>query len=409
MENLGFTIIALIPILSIFFFLVLMRKSARLSMFISFIITLLISIFVWKVDNNYIVASILEGIVIMVSILYIVFGAVLLLNILKKSGSFYRIKKGFTSLSKDKRKIAIIVAFFFGAFLEGASGFGTPAAIVAPLLVVLGFPPLASVVVALIANSTPVVFGAVGTPILIGVTQGANNILTSEQIKLITNYSALINSIISLLIPLIMVLVLTKFFGKKKSIKDGLSLWKFSLVSGIVFAIPYLLTAFFFGPEFPSLVGSLIGMFVMVSLIKLKVFKDEKWDFEVKSKWLSEWKSTFISNNETKSKMSLFKAWLPYLLLSIFLLLTRMNFLKKYFVSFVITFENIFGTTLSSSLQPLYLPGFAFIVISLFCVLFYKMNYASVKYSTLNSLNVVLKAGLVLIFALPLVRLFIHS
>ena len=106
METFGYTIIALLPILSIFFFLVLLRKSAKFSMFISFIITLLISFFIWKMDYNYIIASILEGIVIMISILYIVFGAVLLLNVLQKSGSFNRIKKGFTSLSKDKRLIA---------------------------------------------------------------------------------------------------------------------------------------------------------------------------------------------------------------------------------------------------------------------------------------------------------------
>ena len=86
-----------------------------------------------------------------------------------------------------------------------------------------------------------------------------------------------------------------------------------------------------------------------------------------------------------------------------------MDFLKKYFVSYVIRFENILGTSISSSLQPLYIPGFAFIVISLISILFYKMNLDLVKKSFSKSFSVVFKAGMVLIFALPLVRLFIHS
>jgi len=306
MNDLTLTLFALFPIISIFVFLVLMRKSARFSMFVSFLITLIISVFVWKMDYSYIGASILEGIIIMVNILFIIFGAILLLNVLKKSGSFYTIKNGFSSLTKDKRKLVVVVAFFFGAFLEGASGFGTPAAIVAPLLVVLGYPPLASVVVALLANSTPVVFGAVGTPINIGIKDGVGTALSSEVFNSVVIYSALINSIISLFIPLIMICILTKFFGKERSIKDGLKEWKFALVSGVVFAIPYFLTAFLFGPEFPSLVGSLVGMFVMIFLIKLNVFKDVKWDFEKKSKWLKEWKSSFISNDDGETWNGLF-------------------------------------------------------------------------------------------------------
>ncbi|RYA82904.1 L-lactate permease, partial [Enterobacter cloacae complex sp. 4DZ1-17B1] len=101
-----------------------------------------------------------------------IFGAILLLNTLTKSGAMDTIRSGFLGITRDRRVQVIIIAWLFAAFIEGAAGFGTPAAIGAPLLVALGFPPLAAVVVALVADSSPVSFGAVGTPILVGVDQG---------------------------------------------------------------------------------------------------------------------------------------------------------------------------------------------------------------------------------------------
>ena len=105
-------------------------------------------------------------------ILWIIFGAILLLNTLKHSGGITAIRNGFSGISPDRRVQAIIVAWLFGSFIEGASGFGTPAAVAVPLLVGLGFPGLAAVTAGMIIQSTPVSFGAAGTPILIGVNTG---------------------------------------------------------------------------------------------------------------------------------------------------------------------------------------------------------------------------------------------
>src|SRR5690606_32245173 len=150
---------------------------------------------------------------------------------------------------------AIIIAWTFGAFIEGASGFGTPAAIAGPLLVVLGFPPLAAVMCALIIQSTPVSFGAVGTPILVGIHDGLsgqlivdNHIASQDGINTFDNLIfiiggqvAVIHALTGFIIPLIVVVMLTRFFGINKSWREGLEVWKFALFAGIAFTVPYVL------------------------------------------------------------------------------------------------------------------------------------------------------------------------
>ena len=106
----------------------------------------MISYFFWGVSLNRIIASSLQGLVITTSILLIIFGAILLLNTLRHSGAISTINNGFSNISNDRRIQVILIAWLFGCFIEGASGFGTPAAVAAPLMVAIGFPPHAAVV-----------------------------------------------------------------------------------------------------------------------------------------------------------------------------------------------------------------------------------------------------------------------
>lgn len=154
--------LSLIPILSIFFFLVILKWSAKKGMFYSFIITILIAFFGWQMGVVEITAASFKGVLTALEVGVIVFGAVLLLNVLKESGAVDTIRASFTSISPDRRVQAIIVAWLFGTFLEGAAGWGAPATVVGPLLIALGFPALAAVMIALMLQSTPVSYGAVG-------------------------------------------------------------------------------------------------------------------------------------------------------------------------------------------------------------------------------------------------------
>ena len=295
-------LLSLSPILIVFILLVLLKWPAKKAMPIAYLFTAIIAYFVWRMSLDNILASTIQGIIIAISILYIVFGAILLLNVLKNSNALNYIKQGFVSISPDPRIQVIIIAWLFGTFLEGSAGFGTPAAIVAPLLVAIGFPALAAVMSGLIIQSTPVSFGALGTPILLGVNTG----LSGEQLNIASNqvqeylstiginyfpeflysigfYTALIHGIIGTFIPLILVCMLTKYFGKNKSFKEGLEVWKFALVAGLAFTIPYIFTAYFFGPEFPSLFGSIIGMIIIIILAKKQIFLPKKtWTFAEK-------------------------------------------------------------------------------------------------------------------------------
>src|SRR5699024_1549255 len=147
----------------------------------------------------------------------------------------------FTSSSPDRRVQALIVAWLFGTFLEGAAGWGAPATVVGPLLIALGFPALAAVIIALMLQSAPVSYGAVGTPILVGVNTSLENqsvvdsYLSSEGMELsnfifnVGGQVSIFHAMVGLFIPLFMAAMLTKFFGKNKSFTEGLAVWPFAL------------------------------------------------------------------------------------------------------------------------------------------------------------------------------------
>ena len=231
------------------------------------------------------------------------------------------IRAGFTNISPDRRVQALILAWLFGCFIEGASGFGTPAAIAAPLLVAIGFPALGAVMIGMMIQSTPVSFGAVGTPILIGVTNGLDHIALSRQLadggssweiflQLITSEVAIGHAIVGTLMPLMMVIMLTRFFGRNKSWKEGLAMTPFALFTGLAFTIPYGLTGVFLGPEFPSLVGALVGMAIVVPAAK-KGFLLPKtiWDFAPQEEWPRVWFGTITPNRHVRMSVKYPSPW----------------------------------------------------------------------------------------------------
>ena len=167
-----YSILAFLPIILAGVMLIGFRFPAKYAMPLTFFITVLIAFFFWGVSFNRILASSLQGLVITGGILWIIFGAILLLNTLKYSGAITTINEGFSGLSNDRRIQVILIAWLFGCFIEGVSGFGTPAAVAAPLMVAVGFPPLSAVVFGMMIQSTPVSFGAVGTPMIVGVQGG---------------------------------------------------------------------------------------------------------------------------------------------------------------------------------------------------------------------------------------------
>lgn len=410
------TLTALTPILAIFLLLVLLRLPASKAMPLSLLITAVLAFLIWKMPVLHISASILEGLIISLSILWILFGAILLLNTLTIAGAMERIRAMFFSISPDRRVQAIIVAWLFGAFIEGAAGFGTPAAITAPLMVALGFPPLAAVVLALTANSSPVTFGALGTTFQIGMTRGlqqggemaglvaqATGGLTLPQvIHTVAAQAVQIDLFVGSLIPLFQVLLLTRFFGRNKSWREGLAMWKFALFAGFSFLLPAYLVALFLGPEFPTLIGALVAMLIVIPTARKGfLIPKDVWHFEDKK----EEEQTF------EHPMSLQRAWLPYILLTFLLVLTRLPFLplKAFLQSLSIRFNNLLGTGISTSLEPLYLPGSIFVIVSLFSFWFFQIKTKNQQQVLSQSLQRLVSSAIALGGALPMVRIFINS
>ncbi len=123
-----------------------------------------LALLVWGVPAVKVLAASVNGLIVAGTLIYIIFGAILLLNTLQQSGAIQSIRQGFSDITPDRRIQVVIIAWLFGSFIEGSAGFGTPAAVAVPLMVGLGFPAMAAVVAGMIIQSTPVSFGAMGTP-----------------------------------------------------------------------------------------------------------------------------------------------------------------------------------------------------------------------------------------------------
>lgn len=282
---------AFTPILLAAVLLIGLRWPASRAMPVVFLFTAAIGLFIWDMSFARIIASTLQGLVITLGLLWIIFGAILLLNTLKHSGGITAIRAGFTTISPDRRIQAIIIAWLFGCFIEGASGFGTPAAIAAPLLVAVGFPAMAAVLMGMLVQSTPVSFGAVGTPIIVGVNSGLDTATLGAQLtaqgsswpiflQQITSSVAITHAIVGTVMPLIMVMMLTRFFGKDKSWKAGFEVLPFALFAGLAFTLPYVATGVFLGPEFPSLLGGLVGLAIVTTAARFRFLVPKtNWDF----------------------------------------------------------------------------------------------------------------------------------
>ncbi len=426
MSNLALALLAFVPILSAAILLVGFRMPAKRAMPISFVVTVLIAYLFWNIPADFLAASTIQGLFITFDILYIIFGAIVLLNLLNYSGAIGVIRSGFMDISEDRRIQVIILVWLFGSFIEGAAGFGTPAAVVAPLLVGMGFPAFCAVMLGMMVQSTAVTFGAVGTPILVGITGGiqsaeltaelASSGLQFEQyIQLVTNKVVLLHGITGTTMPTLMVCMMTRFFGKNKSWKEGLEVLPFSLFAGLAFTVPYAITGRFLGPEFPSLLGSLVGISIVVFAAKRGFLMPKTiWRFDEEKNWSPDWMGTLkvkVDHHSGDSKMSLVKAWSPYLMLALILVLTRLTQLpvKGWLTSIKINWNEILGTTISASSTPLYLPGTILLLVGLITVISHRMNLRDVGIALSDSAKMLLGAGFVLVFTVPMVRIYINS
>jgi lactate permease len=378
-----------------------LRMGAMKAMPLSWLACAVGAVVVWGLPVDYVAALSIQGVISAVGVLIIVFGALLILHTLQYSGGMETIQYGMQSVSKDMRIQAIIVGYMFGAFIEGAAGFGTPAALAAPLLLSLGFPPMAAAVLCLVFNSFPVTFGAVGTPIIVGFGASIKSVveamISAGQVQSLDAFFKIIGETVTIMhtpmafiLPIFMLGFITRFFGPSRSWSDGFAAWKFCVFAAVAFTIPYLILAWLVGPEIPSLVGGLVGLGIIVAgAQKGFCVPKDVWTFGEPSKWEKDWTGdiAFAGKTEFKPHMSQFMAWLPYILIGLILVLTRVDVLplKAWLnANGVLSFNNILGFgpvealgkkgAVSESLKLLYLPGTVpFILVALLTILLHKM------------------------------------
>ena len=423
------TILALLPIITVAVFLVVLRWPASRAMPLSYAVAFVLALLVWQVDFVQVMAATVNGLVVALTLLYIIFGAILLLNTLQESGAIKTIRQGFTDISPDRRVQVIIIAWLFGAFIEASAGFGTPAAVAVPLLVGLGFPGMAAVMSGMIIQSTPVSFGALGTPILVGVNTGLsadpaiaeyaarigfaewNDFLAFIGLKV-----AILHAIAGTLVPLILVSFLTKFFGRNKTLAEGLQVWPFAIFSALAMTIPYVTAGYLFGPEFPALTGSIVGLIVVVSAARagfLVPKAENAWDFDPKENWPAEWTGSIEVTEVAhhSGSMTILKAWLPYVVVALLLLTSRLIVpFKAFLQSVTLSWPNMFGSSVDmNSVQPLYLPGTLFIATSLITLVLHQIQGPAYRKAWGTSLKVTMAASVALIFTVPMVQVFLNS
>ena len=425
MSNGFLALFAFLPIFVAGVMLVGFRIQARTAMPVTYIITVIIAMALWGMSGNRIIASTIQGLIQTAGLLWIIFGAILLLNTLKHSGGISAIRSGFAQISPDRRIQVFLIAWLFGSFIEGASGFGTPAAVVAPLMVAVGFPALAAVTFGLIIQSTPVSFGAVGTPLIVGVQSGLNREALTGQLQgagssweyffhVITSEVAILHAICGTFIPLFLVLIMTRFFGRNLSWTEGLAILPFALFAAFSFTIPYVLSAVFLGAEFPSMIGGLVGLALATLAARAGfLMPKDTWDFAPASEWPEGWMGSVEMKLDalTSRKISLGLAWTPYILLAVFLVVSRTfpavgNALKS--VTFAAT--NIMGENgISGDFAPLFLPGGLLVIVCLITFFVHRMSVTQLSKAFGESTKTLLGAGFVLLFTVPMVRVMINS
>ncbi|ACI21502.1 L-lactate permease [Thermodesulfovibrio yellowstonii] len=291
-------LVAAVPILYLFWALAYKRMKGHWAAISAVAIAVLISIIAYGMPVNLSVLSIFNGFLFgLWPVCWIVVTAVYIYNLSVETKQFEIIKNSLAAISDDRRVQAVIIAYSFGAFLEGAAGFGTPVAISAAMLAGLGFNPIYAAGICLIANTAPVAFGAIGIPIVVaagvsGVDMMAISKMVGRQLPFF-----------SIIVPFYMAVVMA---GWKKAVE----IWPILLVSGGSFALTQFLVSNYIGPYLPDILSAIVSIIATVIFAKIWHPK-ESWTFEHEAAAVGRAKLEFTAGQ-------VFRAWAPFILLSIF-------------------------------------------------------------------------------------------
>jgi lactate permease len=310
-DPLGFwpasTLLASLPIVVLFYLLAFRRVGAAWSAAGGALTALLIAVLAFGMPVALAGMSFLYGVGFgLVKIAWIVFSAVFLYDIAVASGAFEIMKDSIAAISADRRLQALIIAFSFGAFIEGAAGFGAPVAISAAFMVGLGFQPFYAAALCLIANTAPVAWGALGTPVH---TLAAVTALPEADL----------NAMIGRILPFTSIIVPFWLVRTMVSLKETFSVLPAILVTGVFFALPQFYWSNYQDSNLVDIVAALVSLVAMVALLRLWKPR-EIWRFPEESSKAA---------HAAATPGAVFRAWMPFVILSVFVFLWGLPSVKK--------------------------------------------------------------------------------
>lgn len=418
-----YALIAFIPLVVTIYLMIGRNWGASKALPLAWALSCVVAFFVWKMNIIDMAAFTLTGFLSALETLCIVFGAILIMNTLSRSGAMSAINGMFMGVTTDARVQAIIVGWAFAAFIEGAAGFGTPAALAAPLLISLGFPPLAAATVCLIYNCTPVIFGAVGTPTNTAFTVVKDAVIATGAdpdawLSSLTTFSATCMAFGAFFILILGIGVLVVKFGWEghRHPKFILPILLYAGFTATVFLIVYLTVARFIGGELASLSAALVTLLVSIVAAKKGFLMPKKeFYFDKKERWDSTWLSNTEIPEPKTSDMSLVKAFLPYFIIIGILVVTRIcqksgmdwaNAMKAFTIgtgkSGIILGQNWNWACLWS-------PGVVFILVALLTIPLHGMKSEEVKGAWKDTFTQVKGAAIALFFGVAMVNIFRYT
>jgi lactate permease len=410
-------ITALMPVLSVAVLLVALRMPAARAMPLALVITIALTVTVWGVSGRYITASVIEGVIIAASVVLIVLGALSFLNVMRASGGLALIRLEFLKVSPDNRIQVLFVGWLLVCFIEGAAGFGTPATVAAPLLIALGFPALAAICLALIADVSAVTFGAVGTPIIVGIGEGTGRSFAdpadAEFLNSVALQAAGIDILAGMTIPVLMMFLLTNVFAAERSRRAFVEMIPLSIVAALSYSIPAYFWTATLGVEFGGILGGATGMLILILFVRFRIFTPRAaWSVKVGYIDYMELEQMVeqTSAEAEEAHLTPVQVWAPYALLTALLLATRIiDPVKEALNSWTVGFGGILGTEIANGFEPLYSPGVIFLIVAAFTIWLHGVSGAKIKPAAVDTATAVGGSALVLLAAVPIVRVFLNS
>jgi L-lactate transport len=297
-------LVAALPIFTILILLGILRRPAWLSAISAVIVALLVALLAYQMPPELAVSATLFGAAFgLFPIWWVVFAAILLFRIVEETGRFDTIKHSIVYITNDQRLQLLLIAFAFGAFMEGAAGFGAPVAVAAAMLAGLGFARFEGASLCLIANTSPVAFGSIGIPI---VTLAGT---TGLSVMALSGYTGWLCAPISLILPCYLVVAQGGFEALR-------SIWPAAALCGAVYAVAQFLISNYVGPQLTDILGSMLAMAALLILLRFWQPNDSK-----QYRLADEEGATGIQSHESLNPGRVFMAWLPYLLLVVIVIL----------------------------------------------------------------------------------------